>query len=190
VAVCFFGDGATNIGAFHEALNLASVWKVPAVFVCENNQYMEYTPIRAVTAVEHPAGDRAAAYDLERIVIDGNDVEAVYRTAQATIERARRGCGPSLIEAMTYRHGGHSRGDLGKYRPESELQSWLARDPLKAYRARLLDEGVAERELSTIETTARATADDAEQTARTAPNPDPKTLMTDLWSDGGSAWRN
>ena len=109
VAVCFFGDGTTNIGAFHEALNMAAVWKAPVVFVCENNQYMEYTPIGAVTAVEHPAADRAAAYGLESILIDGNDAEEVYGTATRVIERARNGDGPSLVEALTYRHGGHSR---------------------------------------------------------------------------------
>ena len=99
VAVCFFGDGTTNIGAFHEALNMAAVWKAPVVFVCENNQYMEYTPIGAVTAVEHPAADRAAAYGLESILIDGNDAEEVYGTATRVIERARNGDGPSLVEA-------------------------------------------------------------------------------------------
>src|SRR5512134_3860406 len=106
VAVCFFGDGTTNIGAFHEALNMAAVWKAPVVYVCENNQYMEYTPIGAVTAVERPAADRASAYGLEAIVVDGNDVDAVYRVAEAAVARARAGDGPSLIEAATYRHGG------------------------------------------------------------------------------------
>src|ERR687891_1380961 len=111
VAVCFFGDGTTNIGAFHEALNLAAVWKAPVVFVCENNQYMEYTPIGAVTAVARPAADRASAYGLEPLVVDGNDVEAVYAMARRTIERARSGDGPALVEAITYRQGGHSRAD-------------------------------------------------------------------------------
>jgi TPP-dependent pyruvate/acetoin dehydrogenase alpha subunit len=101
VAVCFFGDGTTNIGAFHEALNMAAVWKAPVVFVCENNQYMEYTPIGAVTAVARPAADRASAYGLEPIVVDGNDAEAVYAVAVAAMERARAGDGPSLIEALT-----------------------------------------------------------------------------------------
>src|SRR6516225_1908936 len=104
VAVCFFGDGTTNIGAFHEALNFAAIWKLPVVFVCENNLYMEYTPIGEVTAVEHPAADRAAAYGLERILIDGNDADIVYRTARAAYSRARAGDGPSLIECVTYRH--------------------------------------------------------------------------------------
>src|SRR3569623_379628 len=102
VSVCFFGDGTTNIGAFHEALNFAVVRKLPVVFVCENNLYMEYTPIGDVTAVEHPAADRAAAYGLERIIVDGNDADAVYRSAQAAFAKARTGNGPSLIECMTF----------------------------------------------------------------------------------------
>ncbi len=118
VAVCFFGDGTTNIGAFHEALNLAVVWRAPVVFVCENNQYMEYTPIGTVTAVPRPAADRASAYGLEAIVVDGNDADAVEATAAAVIERARAGGGPALVEALTYRHGGHSRADPGTYRPD------------------------------------------------------------------------
>src|SRR5207342_1587707 len=137
VAVCFFGDGTTNIGAFHEALNMAAVWKAPVVFVCENNQYMEYTPIGAVTAVEHPAADRASAYGLESILIDGNDVDAVHEVARAAVDRARAGDGPSLIEAVTYRHGGHSRADPGKYRPDDEVAAWKARDPIPSYRSRL-----------------------------------------------------
>src|SRR5215208_6496613 len=142
VAVCFFGDGTTNIGAFHEALNFAAVWKLPVVFVCENNFYMEYTSIHAVTAVEHPAADRASAYGLEPILIDGNDVDVVYRTAQAAYARARGGDGPSLIEAETYRHGGHSRADPGKYRPDEEVKAWLAKDPLPRYRTRLIEMGI------------------------------------------------
>jgi acetoin:2,6-dichlorophenolindophenol oxidoreductase subunit alpha len=190
VAVCFFGDGATNIGAFHEALNLAVVWKVPAVFVCENNLYMEYTPIRDVTAVPNPAADRACAYGLERVLIDGNDVDVVYETAKRFIDRARGGGGPALIEAVTYRHGGHSRGDLGKYRPEAELQSWLARDPIPAYRSRLLGIGVVEHVLSEIESRALALVDEAEEAVRLAPPPSPDALLRDVWADGGSAWRN
>src|SRR5438477_8429896 len=127
VAVCFFGDGATNIGAFHEALNFAAVWKLPVIFVCENNQYMEYTPIRSVTAVEHPAADRASAYGLERQVVDGNDADAVHAQAVQSIARARSGAGPSLVEAMTYRTSGHSRADPGKYRPAGELEEWTRR---------------------------------------------------------------
>ncbi|HEY2887251.1 MAG TPA: thiamine pyrophosphate-dependent dehydrogenase E1 component subunit alpha [Candidatus Limnocylindrales bacterium] len=190
VAVCFFGDGTTNIGAFHEALNLAAVWRVPAVFVCENNQYMEYTAIASVTAVSRPAADRAAAYGLEAIVVDGNDVRAVHAVARTAIDTARAGGGPALIEALTYRHGGHSRADPGKYRPAAEVAEWLARDPIPAERARLLAEGVGEAELAAIEAAATAAVAAAEAIAREGPEPDPASLETELWSDGGSAWRN
>ncbi len=190
VAVCFFGDGATNIGAFHEALNMAVVWKAPVVFVCENNQYMEYTPIRAVTAVDHPAADRAAAYGLESIVVDGNDVEAVHRTARTAIDVARASGGPSLIEALTYRHGGHSRADPGKYRPDDEVTAWKARDPIPAFRSKLEAEGVAAAELDAIEMETHDAVAAAEVEARAAPEPDQAVLETQVWTDGGSAWRN
>src|SRR6266571_568017 len=131
VTVCFFGDGTTNIGAFHEALNFAAIWKLPVVFVCENNLYMEYTPIGEVTAVEHPAADRASAYGLESILVDGNDADVMLDVARSTLGRARNGDGPSLVEAVTYRHGGHSRADPAKYRPEGELEEWKKHDPIK-----------------------------------------------------------
>src|SRR5919205_3666739 len=150
VAVCFFGDGATNIGAFHEALNFAVVWKLPVIFVCENNLYMEYTPIAEVTAVPHPAADRAAAYGLERIVIDGNDADVVYRAATKAYARARAGDGPSMIECMTYRFSGHSRADPAKYRPDGELDRWKERDPLKIYRERLRQFGIGAEIISGI----------------------------------------
>jgi pyruvate dehydrogenase E1 component alpha subunit len=190
VATCFFGDGATNIGAFHEALNMAAVWKAPVVFVCENNQYMEYTPIGAVTAVARPAADRAAAYGLEPIVVDGNDVEAVYAVAGRAFRRARAGDGPSLVEAVTYRHGGHSRADPGKYRPDDEVQSWLARDPIPLHRSRLLAAGVEASALDAIDAEAASAVADSEAAARAAPEPSPDVIETQLWSDGGSAWRN
>jgi pyruvate dehydrogenase E1 component alpha subunit len=190
VAVCFFGDGTTNIGAFHEALNLAAVWKAPVVFVCENNQYMEYTPIGAVTAVARPAADRASAYGLEPIVVDGNDVVAVHEVARRAVKRARAGDGPSLIEALTYRHGGHSRADPGKYRPDAEVAAWLARDPIPRERGRLLEVGVAEATVAAIEAGAHAAVAAGERFARAAPEPDAAALETEVWSDGGSAWRN
>jgi pyruvate dehydrogenase E1 component alpha subunit len=189
VAVCFFGDGATNIGAFHEALNMAVVWKAPVVFVCENNQYMEYTPIGAVTAVPRPAADRASAYGLEPIVVDGNDAEAVYAVAAAAIERARRGDGPSLVEALTYRHGGHSRADPGKYRPDEEVEAWKARDPIPAQRGRLTAAGVEAEALDAIDGEAAAMIADAEAFARAAPEPSPDVIETQVWADGGSSWR-
>ena len=189
VAVCFFGDGTTNIGSFHEALNLAVVWKSPVVFVCENNQYMEYTPIGSVTAVERPAADRASAYGLEPLVVDGNDVEAVHAMARRTIDRARAGEGPSLVEAVTYRHGGHSRADPGTYRPPEEVEAWLARDPIPAHRQKLLDAGVEAGALDAIDSEVAAAVAEAEAAARSAPEPDPATAMTQLWADGGSEWR-
>jgi acetoin:2,6-dichlorophenolindophenol oxidoreductase subunit alpha len=190
VAVCFFGDGTTNIGAFHEALNMAVVWKAPVVFVCENNQYMEYTAIRDVTAVEHPAADRASAYGLPSIVVDGNDVEAVHRVARDVLQVARGGGGPSLIEAVTYRHGGHSRADPGRYRPDDEVAAWKARDPIPAYRAMLSSEGVPEAELDVIDAATRDTIAAAEAEARSSPEPSPTILETQVWADGGSSWRN
>ena len=190
VAVCFFGDGTTNIGTFHEALNLAAVWKAPVVFVCENNQYMEYTPIGAVTAVPRPAADRASAYGLEALVVDGNDVDAVYAMARQTIDRARAGDGPSLVEALTYRHGGHSRADPGTYRPDDEVKAWLARDPIPAHRQRLLDAGVEAGALDAIDQEVEAEVAVAEAAAREAPEPDLATATTQVWADGGSSWRS
>jgi acetoin:2,6-dichlorophenolindophenol oxidoreductase subunit alpha len=190
VAVCFFGDGTTNIGAFHEALNMAVVWKAPVVFVCENNQYMEYTPIGAVTAVARPAADRASAYGLDPIVVDGNDAEAVFEAARDALDRARRGDGPSLIEAVTYRHGGHSRADPGKYRPDDEVAAWKARDPVPALRARLLESGVSEDDLDRVDEESKAKVAAGEEEARSGPEPSPTVIETQLWADGGSAWRN
>jgi pyruvate dehydrogenase E1 component alpha subunit len=190
VAVCFFGDGTTNIGAFHEALNFAVVWKLPVVFVCENNLYMEYTAIHDVTAVEHPAADRASAYGLESVLIDGNDVDVVYKTALRALDVARRGGGPSLIEAKTYRHGGHSRADPGKYRPDEEVQEWLAKDPIPMYRERLLGMGIPSAEIESIEQDADAMIDAAVEEAKSAPPPDLSMADKDLWANGGSAWRN
>jgi TPP-dependent pyruvate/acetoin dehydrogenase alpha subunit len=190
VAVCFFGDGTTNIGTFHEALNLAAVWTLPVVFVCENNLYMEYTPIGDVTAVEHPAADRASAYGLESILIDGNDADQVHATAVRTVQRARAGEGPSLVEAVTYRHGGHSRADPGAYRPEEEVADWLSRDPITMYRERLLASGADEERLHGIDLEVQEAVDRATEEARNAPFPDPDILETELWADGGSAWRS
>jgi TPP-dependent pyruvate/acetoin dehydrogenase alpha subunit len=190
VAVCFFGDGTTNIGAFHEALNFSVVWKLPVIFVCENNLYMEYTPISAVTAVEHPAADRASAYNLEKVVIDGNDADEVYTTASKFMNRARQGGGPALIEAMTYRHSGHSRADPGKYRPEGELEKWLERDPLKLYRERLVKLGVAEATLKDMEGEAMKKVDEATAAAKVSPVPSLSAIEKDVWADGSVAWRN
>ena len=190
VSFCFFGDGTTNIGAFHEALNFSVIWKLPVVFVCENNLYMEYTPISDVTAVEHPAADRAGAYGLESIIVDGNDADLVYRVARDAADKARAGDGPSLIEAKTYRHSGHSRADPATYRPEGELEKWLERDPLKIYRKRLIDFGVKESKVVAIENAVLKAVDDATEFAKNSSTPSKDVLMTEVWADGGASWRN
>ena len=190
VSTCFFGDGTTNIGAFHEALNFAVVWKLPVVFVCENNLYMEYTPIGDVTAVEHPAADRAPAYGLEKIVVDGQDADAVYRVAQKAYDKARTGGGPSLIECMTYRYSGHSRADPAKYRPEGELDRWKQRDPILIYRERLKQFGIGEDAIAKVDTEVKRVVDDATEACKAAPPPSMDILTTDVYADGGWAWRN
>ena len=190
VAVAFFGDGTTNIGAFHEALNFAKVWNLPTVFVCENNLYMEYTAIAHVAAVPNPAADRATAYGLESAIVDGNDADAVYSAACEALARARTGGGPSLIEAQTYRHGGHSRADPGKYRPDEEVEAWLQRDPIPMYHQRLLQLGVDESELARIVTESTEAVDLATQEAVTGALPALSTILQDVWADGGSSWRN
>jgi pyruvate dehydrogenase E1 component alpha subunit len=190
VVVCFFGDGTTNIGSFHEALNLAVVWKLPVVFVCENNLYMEYTPIGSVTAVPNPAADRAPAYGLEPILADGNDADEMVEVARRCVDRARSGEGPSLVEARTYRQTGHSRADPGKYRPDDEVEAWLARDPIPQLRGRLLAAGVEESALAEIDRESERLVDAATEEAKAAPAPDPSSLETELWADGGSSWRS
>ncbi len=189
VAVAFFGDGATNIGAFHEALNIAAVWSLPVLFICENNLYMEYTPIGSVTAVANPAADRASAYGLTGELVDGNDVVAVTRTVARAADRARAGLGPALIEARTYRHFGHSRTDPASYRPKEEVREWLAKDPLDLARARLAGLGVGADEVGRSEQRAAQVVAAAVAAARAAPDADPEQAMTDVWADGGSAWR-
>ena len=190
VAVAFFGDGSVNIGAFHEALNFAAIWKLPVIFFCENNLWMEYTRTSDVTAVANPAADRAAAYGLESIIVDGNDADAVFEVTSRAIARARAGDGPSMIEAKTYRHGGHSRADPGKYRPDEELAEWLAKDPIPRYRQRLLDAGVSEAEVVEIEVRVNAQVDEATEAAKAGAVPGEDLLMKDVWADGGASWRN
>jgi acetoin:2,6-dichlorophenolindophenol oxidoreductase subunit alpha len=189
VAVAFFGDGATNIGAFHEALNLAAVWKLPVVFVCENNLYMEYTPIAAVTAVPNPAADRASAYNIPASLVDGNDVLVMRDAVGEAAERGRAGEGPTILEALTYRHFGHSRTDPAKYRPEDEVKQWLARDPLTVTRTQLKELGVEESDIDAADQRAAQVVADAAAAAKQAPDADPAEALTDVWADGGAAWR-
>lgn len=141
VALTFFGEGATNQGVFHESLNMAALWKLPCIFFCENNLYAEMTHIKEEASIERMA-DRGCAYGIPGVVVDGNDVEAVYRTTSSAVARARAGHGPTLIEAMTYRLTGHMFGDAQTYRPKEEVESWRQRDPLLVARRELHERGV------------------------------------------------
>ena len=189
LAVAFFGDGATNLGAFHESLNLAAVWRLPVLFVCENNLYMEYTPIADVTAVPRPAADRAPAHGIPGEVVDGNDVVAVEEAVGRLARRARAGDGPAVLEAETYRHFGHSRADPAAYRPAEEVERWLKHDPLDLARGHLADLGVGEETVTEADERARAVVERAVAAAKAAPPPDPREALTDVWADGGAAWR-
>jgi len=189
VAVAFFGDGATNIGAFHEALNIAAVWALPVLFICENNLYMEYTPIGTVTSVANPAADRAPGYGLPAEVIDGNDVVVVADAVGRAVDRARSGQGPTVVEARTYRHFGHSRTDPATYRPADEVREWMRRDPLDIARARLTALGVPAASADSADERAALLVAEAVAAAKAAPGPDPAQAFTDVWADGGSTWR-
>ena len=173
VSVCFFGDGATNQGYFHECMNMAAVAKLPVVFVCENNLYGEFTPLAESTAGADIAS-RAAGYAVPAEVVDGNDLWAVRDAAQRAVTRARDGAGPTLLECRTYRHYGHSKSDPGSYRAEGELEQWLERDPLKLARARLLADGVSDEHMSEREARVTEQLDQAVERALAGPYPDPE----------------
>jgi TPP-dependent pyruvate/acetoin dehydrogenase alpha subunit len=181
VAVAFFGDGASNQGYFHECLNWAQVFDLPVVYVCENNFYGEFTPMASVTAGGE-IGIRAASFGMPSQVVDGNDLWAVRGAALEAVERARGGAGPTLLECQTYRHFGHSKSDPGKYRPPDEVESWLARDPLDLARARLLDLGLSEDDLSAKDAEIDAQMDRAVEGALAAAYPDPER-------DGGTEFK-
>jgi len=179
VSVTFFGDGAVNIGAFHEALNLAAVWKAPVVFVCENNLYGEFSRVDHTTPFEDLTR-RAAAYAMPAEAVDGNDVLAVRRSARAAVERARTGGGPSFLECKTYRHRGHSRSDPGRYRPNEEVAAWMARDPLLIAQAKLGELGVPDAQLEAIREAQRAAVARASDAALASPLPKPDELERDV----------
>jgi len=173
VAVAFFGDGASNQGYFHECLNWAQVFSLPIVFVCENNFYGEFTPMASVTAGGEIAV-RAASFGMASQVVDGNDLWAVRAAGLQAVDGARAGRGPTLLECQTYRHYGHSKSDPGKYRPPDEVKHWLRRDPLDLARARLLELGVGEGEISAREDEITSALDLAVEAALAAPYPDPE----------------
>jgi 2-oxoisovalerate dehydrogenase E1 component len=183
VGVAFFGDGASNNGAFHEGINLASVWKLPVLFVCENNMYATEVPFASVAG--HPeVGDRGDVYGLPSITLDGNDVVAIHELAGEAIKRARAGGGPTLIECKTYRTRAHSEGMRdGGYRTQQEIDEWKARDPIFMHRKRLLSHDLAsEQELTAIENDIQAMVEDAAEFAKNSPWPDPATAATNVYS--------
>ena len=182
VVACFFGDGASNQGTFHESLNMASTWKLPVIFVCENNLYAMGTRQSKAMNVESIA-DRAAAYGIHGRTVDGNNVLAVYEATCEAVERARRGEGPTLIECKTYRHKGHSRVDPAKYRSKEEVQEWLRKDPVESFREHLTREHLlAEMELESIEKEAAARVDDAVKFALESPYPAPEEALEDVYA--------
>lgn len=181
VSLCFFGDGATNIGAFHEALNMASLWKVPAIFICENNLYGEYSPIAATTPNTRLA-ERAASYAMPGIQIDGNDIGVVYSTVGEVADRARAGEGPVLIEALTYRHKGHSRSDPAAYRPEGELEAWLRRDPILLLEQALVAAGIDQARCDQIRADVQQSVAEALERAKSWPDPNPETRLDHVYA--------
>jgi acetoin:2,6-dichlorophenolindophenol oxidoreductase subunit alpha len=181
VAVSFFGDGASNIGAFHEGLNLAAVKRAPAIFVCENNLYAASTHISQATNIRDIA-DRAAAYGMPGVVVDGMDVEAVHAAAEEAVARARHGYGPTLIECKTYRYRGHSRGDPGGYRHAEEHQAWLERDPIERTRTKLIERfGAESARLAGIERRAQQRVEAAVAFALASPDPEPLDALTNVF---------
>jgi acetoin:2,6-dichlorophenolindophenol oxidoreductase subunit alpha len=181
VSLCFFGDGTVNIGAFHEALNLASIWKLPAVFVCENNLYGEYSPVAATTPIAELA-DRADSYAMAKSRIDGNDVGTVHEAVLEAVRRAREGGGPTFIEALTYRQRGHSRSDPAKYRPPGELEEWLERDPIPRCEADLRADGVAAESLDEVRAEAERSVVEALERATSWPEPEPPAGEDHVWA--------
>ena len=170
-AIAVFGDGASNIGAFHEGLNLAAIWKLPVVFICENNLYGEYSRINFTTPVMDVAV-RANSYGMPGVIVDGQDVDAVEEAVRSALERARSGHGPTLLECKTYRYAGHARGDAGTYRPAGELDAWRARDPMEIFGLRLIEEGMlTEEDRAAIHRDATADIEKAIETVLAAPRP-------------------
>jgi pyruvate dehydrogenase E1 component alpha subunit len=182
VAVTFFGDGAANIGAFHESLNLAALWKLPAIFVCEDNLYAISVPKSASTAVKSNA-ERADAYGIPGVLVDGMDVMAVYEAAGEAVERARRGEGPSLIEGLCYRYRGHFEGDPQAYKPEGEEEEWREKDPIPRFRKRLVGQGVlTEQDAAGIQEEITTAVEEAVTFAQESPYPEPEEALEHVFA--------
>jgi acetoin:2,6-dichlorophenolindophenol oxidoreductase subunit alpha len=182
VTVAYFGDGASNIGAFHEALNMAALWKLPVVFVCQNNRYGEHTRYEIATSAKQ-ISDRAAGYQMPGVTVDGNDPLAMYAAAKQAIDSARSGAGPTLIEAMTFRFHGHVFGDMDGYMGKGEKDGWMAKDPVPAFRAWLVQHGhAAEAELAAIEAGIERELDAAVEFALASATPDVAELRRDVFA--------
>lgn len=182
VVACFFGDGAANQGTFHEGLNMASIWKLPVIFVCENNQYGISLPQREHMNIADIA-DRASAYDIPGVVVDGMDVIAVYEAAHEAVRRARAGEGPSLIECKTYRYKGHFEGDPQIYKPKDEVEAWMKKDPIPRFEAKLLEMGVLTREKAReIDQGIMGKVEEAVRFAEESPYPAPEELFEDVYT--------
>lgn len=182
-AIAVFGDGSTNIGAFHEGLNLAAIWNLPVVFVCENNQYGEYSRIDLTTPVTDIA-DRAASYAIPGIIVDGQDVDAVAEATAGALDRARAGEGPTLLEMKTYRYAGHSRSDTAPYRPEGEFDEWFEKDPIAGFRARLVTEGLmSEADAEEIDAAIAAQIEQVVETVKAAPSAGVAAMFANIVAD-------
>jgi TPP-dependent pyruvate/acetoin dehydrogenase alpha subunit len=190
IAVSFFGDGATNEGSFHESLNLAALWKLPVLYVCENNLYGEFTR-QDRHQVLRDVADRAASYGMPGAVVDGNDVLAVRRVAADAVSRARRGDGPTLIEAKTYRYRGHFEGDMARYRPAEEVAHWMARDPIELLWQRLEAQGATPPDRQAVAAAVEELLTAAIEWAKDRPHPKPEDGAEDVYADtlGGLALR-
>lgn len=182
VSVSFFGDGATNEGAFHEGLNLAAVWKLPVIFICENNLFGVSTRISDTVLLEN-LSDRSSGYGIPGVLVDGNNVEEVFYAACEAVGRAKKGNGPTLIECKTYRHWGHSRTDPAKYRRKEEVETWLERDPLIITRNRLTEMGLSDGYFESVEQEQLGVIESAAEFAVNSERPSPEEALTMVWAD-------
>ena len=181
VVACFFGDGASNEGAFHEGINCAAIWDLPVIFVCENNKYGASTPISQVMRVR-TVSERAAAYGIPGKTIDGNDIEVVYGATRAAAERARSGSGPTLLELETYRFSGHSRSDPGNYRAKQEIEEWKQRDPILRFETKYLATGLlTSAAIQEVRSEVDQELDQAVTFSESSPSPQPEECLTDVY---------
>ena len=181
-AICFFGEGAANEGIFHEALNIAAIWKLPVVFLCENNQYGMSMSVKRATAIEN-ISDRAAAYGMPGVTVAGTELDEVYQATHEALERARAGDGPTLLEAITYRYLGHSKSDANLYRTREEIQTWRKQDPIQRFAAVLEGEGVLqENEWQRLNEEAKQRIEEAFEKASKEPDPEPESALEDVYA--------